>query len=253
MMCYIQKAGQNYLVTIAKQKYLIKNRLNIYCLTHLANPHMFPGIFSRVMFAMSRGRKLVLATHNVHKQEEMNALLNHMGIDILGLDEYPQIGDIEETGTTLIENSFIKARTVFQITGLPALADDTGLEVDALDGAPGVYSARYAGENPTFQDNVNKLLGKLEGLREKERTARFRTVISFVDGTRELHAEGVVEGIITLDSRGADGFGYDPIFLPEGYGLTFAQMSQAEKNKISHRGRALIKMKKLLEPYLKKE
>ncbi len=213
---------------------------------------MFLGIFSRVMFTMSRGIKLVLATHNIHKQEEMNALLADMGIVIVGLDAYPQIGDIEETGTTLIENSFIKARTVHELTGLPSLADDTGLEVDALDGAPGVYSARYAGKNPSFEDNMNKLLTELQGLPEDRRTARFRTIISFVDGSRELFSEGIVEGIITLNTKGEDGFGYDPIFQPEGQDLTFAEMTQNEKNKISHRGRALIKMRKLLEPYFKK-
>ncbi len=213
---------------------------------------MFLGIFSRVMFTMSRGIKLVLATHNIHKQEEMNALLADMGIVIVGLDAYPQIGDIEETGTTLIENSFIKARTVHELTGLPSLADDTGLEVDALDGAPGVYSARYAGKNPSFEDNMNKLLTELQGLPKDRRTARFRTIISFVDGSRELFSEGIVEGIITLDTKGEDGFGYDPIFQPEGQDLTFAEMTQNEKNKISHRGRALIKMRKLLEPYFKK-
>ena len=213
---------------------------------------MFLGIFSRVMFTMSRGIKLVLATHNIHKQEEMNALLADMGIVIVGLDAYPQIGDIEETGITLIENSFIKARTVHELTGLPSLADDTGLEVDALDGAPGVYSARYAGKNPSFEDNMNKLLTELQGLPEDRRTARFRTIISFVDGSKELFSEGIVEGIITLDTKGEDGFGYDPIFQPEGQDLTFAEMTQNEKNKISHRGRALIKMRKLLEPYFKK-
>jgi XTP/dITP diphosphohydrolase len=201
---------------------------------------------------MSRGIKLVLATHNIHKQEEMNALLADMGIVIVGLDAYPQIGDIEETGITLIENSFIKARTVHELTGLPSLADDTGLEVDALDGAPGVYSARYAGKNPSFEDNMNKLLTELQGLPKDRRTARFRTIISFVDGSRELFSEGIVEGIITLDTKGEDGFGYDPIFQPEGQDLTFAEMTQNEKNKISHRGRALIKMRKLLEPYFKK-
>jgi XTP/dITP diphosphohydrolase len=201
---------------------------------------------------MSRGIKLVLATHNIHKQEEMNALLADMGIVIVGLDAYPQIGDIEETGTTLIENSFIKARTVHELTGLPSLADDTGLEVDALDGAPGVYSARYAGKNPSFEDNMNKLLTELQGLPKDRRTARFRTIISFVDGSRELFSEGIVEGIITLDTKGEDGFGYDPIFQPEGQDLTFAEMTQNEKNKISHRGRALIKMRTLLEPYFKK-
>ena len=213
---------------------------------------MFLVIFSRVMFTMSRRRKLVLATHNVHKQKEMNTLLEHMGIRIIGLDQYPQISDIEESGTTLIENSFIKARTVHELTGLPSLADDTGLEVDALSGAPGVFSARYAGNDATFNDNVNKLLKELEGVPNEKRTARFRTVMSFVDQSRELYTEGIVEGLITLEQRGSDGFGYDPIFLPRSHKLTFSEMDLAVKNKISHRGKALMKMKQLLQPYFEK-
>ena len=202
---------------------------------------------------MSRQRKLILATHNTHKQKEMNAILESLGLNIIGLSEYPQIGDIEETGTTLIENSIIKARAVYELTGLPSLADDTGLEVDALDGAPGVYSARYAGEGASFLDNIKKLLRNLEGVSELNRIARFRTVVTFIDGSRELYSEGIVEGIITADQKGSGGFGYDPIFLPKGSQSTFSEMTQMEKNKISHRAKALIKMKKLLEPYFKKE
>ncbi|HIB04179.1 MAG TPA: XTP/dITP diphosphatase [Candidatus Marinimicrobia bacterium] len=201
---------------------------------------------------MSRRRKLVLATHNSHKKREMNTLLAPLGISIVGLDDFPQIGDIEETGTTLLENSLIKARSVHQITGLPSLADDTGLEVDALDGAPGVYSARFAGENPTYEDNVNKLLSKLEGVSAEKRTARFRTIIAFVDGRRELFAEGIIEGLITVEPCGHEGFGYDPIFLPEPESKTFAEMSQERKNQISHRGRALAKMQKKLNNYFNK-
>lgn len=201
---------------------------------------------------MSRRRKLVLATHNSHKKREMNTLLAPLGISIVGLDDFPQIGDIEETGTTLLENSLIKARSVHQITGLPSLADDTGLEVDALDGAPGVYSARFAGENPTYEDNVNKLLSKLEGVSAEKRTARFRTIIAFVDGRRELFAEGIIEGLITVEPCGHEGFGYDPIFLPETENKTFSEMSQERKNQISHRGRALAKMQKKLNNYFNK-
>ena len=201
---------------------------------------------------MSRQIKLVLATHNSHKQREMNAILSHLGIIIVGLDDFPQIGEIEETGSTLLENSLIKARTVHEITGLPSLADDTGLEVDALDGAPGVYSARYAGNDPSFEDNINKLLFELKGVPLEKRNARFRTVISFVDGNEELISEGVIEGIIINGSRGISGFGYDPIFQPNSYNKTFAEMGQDEKNLISHRALALEKMKNMLEPYLKK-
>jgi XTP/dITP diphosphohydrolase len=201
---------------------------------------------------MSRRRKLVLATHNSHKKTELNTLLAPLGISIVGLDDFPQIGDIEETGTTLLVNSLIKARSVHQITGLPSLADDTGLEVDALDGAPGVYSARFAGENPTYEDNVNKLLSKLDGVTAEKRTARFRTVIAFVDGKRELFSEGIIEGLITVEPHGHEGFGYDPIFLPETERKTFAEMSQKMKNQISHRGRALARMQKKLNNYFNK-
>ena len=202
------------------------------------------------MFTMSRRRKLILATHNTHKQKEMNALLDSLGVNIIGLDEYPQIGDIEETGTTLIENSFIKARAVYKSTGLPSLADDTGLEVDALDGAPGVYSARYAGEDASFLDNIEKLLRNLEGVSELNRTARFRTVVTFVDGSRELHSEGIVEGIITADQKGSGGFGYDPIFVPIGYKKTFGEMNFDYKERISHRSIAFKKMKTYLERFI---
>ena len=182
----------------------------------------------------------------------MSALLSHLAIIIVGLDDFPQIGEIEETGTTLLENSLIKARTVHELTGLPALADDTGLEVDALDGAPGVYSARFAGENPTYEDNVNKLLSKLEGVSTEKRTARFRTVIAFVDDRMELFAQGIIEGLITVEPRGHGGFGYDPVFLPATEGKTFSEMSQERKNQISHRGRALAKMQIKLNVVVKK-
>ena len=201
---------------------------------------------------MSRRRKLVLATHNSHKKTELNTLLAPLGISIVGLDDFPQIGDIEETGTTLLVNSLIKARSVHQITGLPSLADDTGLEVDALDGAPGVYSARFAGENSTYEDNVNKLLSKLDGVTAEKRTARFRTVIAFVDGKRELFSEGIIEGLITVEPHGHEGFGYDPIFLPETERKTFAEMSQKMKNQISHRGRAMARMQIKLNNYFNK-
>ncbi len=201
---------------------------------------------------MFRQKKLVLATHNSHKKEEMNLLLSPMGITIVGLDDFPQIGDIEETGSTLLENSLIKAHTVYKMTKLPSLADDTGLEVDYLNGHPGVYSARYAGESPSYNDNINKLLSELADLPISKRGAKFRTVISFFDGKTELNTEGVIKGIITLSPFGRRGFGYDPIFQPEFFNRTFAQMDPDEKNKISHRGKALVKMKTILENYFDK-
>jgi len=197
--------------------------------------------------------KLVLATHNLHKKMEMNSILSSLGILIVGLDQFPQIGDIEETGSTLLENAFIKARTVYELTGLPSLADDTGLEVDSLDGAPGVYSARYAGKNPTYQENCSKLLLNLKGYPNEKRVASFKTVIAFVDGEIEHSTEGVVKGLIVKKYRGVDGFGYDPIFQPESQKLTYAEMDADEKNRISHRFKALDKIKEFLTSYFNRK
>ena len=228
----------------------IKERLNS-CFKHCFLIG-FPAFFRKVSVIMSRQKTLVLATHNIHKQTEMNFILSRLGVIVIGLDQFPEIKSIEETGTTLIENALIKARTVHEITGLPSLADDTGLEVDALNGAPGVYSARYAGENATFDDNVNKMLIALNGIPYDKRRARFRTVLAFVDSNSELSEDGVIEGRIINKARGKDGFGYDPIFQPERYDITFAEMTPEEKNRISHRARALEKMKKILKIYFEK-
>ena len=195
---------------------------------------------------MFRRQTLVLATHNPDKQAEMNAVLSDLGLDVIGLDQYPEIDDIPENGTTLLENALIKARAVHLKTGFPALADDTGLEVDALHGAPGVYSARFAGEDATYQDNVKKLLSVMAGVSRQNRTARFRTVVALIDSDTELWTEGIIEGLITREQRGAGGFGYDPIFEAADTGKTFSEMSAAEKNEISHRARALQKMRKKL-------
>ena len=195
---------------------------------------------------MFRRQTLVLATHNPDKQTEMNAVLSDLGLDVIGLDQYPEIDDIPENGTTLLENALIKARAVHLKTGFPALADDTGLEVDALRGAPGVYSARFAGEDATYQDNVKKLLSVMAGVSRQNRTARFRTVVALIDSDTELWAEGIIEGLITREQRGAGGFGYDPIFEAADTGKTFSEMSAAQKNEISHRARALQKMRKKL-------
>jgi len=201
---------------------------------------------------MSRRKILVLATHNIHKQTEMKFILSRIDVTVIGLDQFPEIKSIEETGITLIENALIKARTVQKITGLPSLADDTGLEVDALNGAPGVYSARFAGENATYEDNVNKMLIALKGIPYDKRRARFRTVLAFVDSNSELSEDGIIEGRIINNARGEDGFGYDPIFQPENYDITFAEMTSEEKNSISHRARALEKMKQILKTYFEK-
>ena len=195
---------------------------------------------------MFRRQTLVLATHNPDKQAEMNAVLSDLGLDVIGLDQYPEIDDIPENGTTLLENALIKARAVHLKTGFPALADDTGLEVDALHGAPGVYSARFAGEDATYQDNVKKLLSVMAGVSRQNRTARFRTVVALIDSDTELWTEGIIEGLITREQRGAGGFGYDPIFEAADTGKTFSEMSAKQKNEISHRARALQKMRKKL-------
>ena len=192
-------------------------------------------------------KDIVIATHNPDKKKEILIALRELGVNILFLDNFPEIGEIEETGSTLLENSLIKARTVSAITGIPAIADDTGLEVDALNGAPGIYSARYAGINVSYEDNVRKLLSEMSSTDMDSRTARFRTVVSFHSQNKELWAEGVIEGSITMGAIGTGGFGYDPVFKVEQTGKTFAEMTRREKNKISHRGVALEKMCKLLK------
>ena len=178
--------------------------------------------------------RFVLASANPDKAREIAAILE--GHDLVPWP--PEVPDVDETGTTLEENARLKALALVEATGEPAVADDTGLEVAALDGAPGVYSARYAGEGATYADNVAKLLGALEGV--ADRRARFRTVAlaRFPDG-HEVIAEGVVDGTIATEARGAAGFGYDPLFVPdEGDGRTFAEMTADEKHAVSHRGRA---------------
>lgn len=191
--------------------------------------------------------KIVLATHNKHKRDELQAVLRSeldSDVTIITLDEIePPIGEIEETGSTLEENAVIKARAVYDRLKLPTVADDTGLEVLALNGAPGVYSARYAGLDATYGSNIDKLLGELAPY--EDRTARFRTVIAFIDDRgQESLFDGMVKGIILSSRQGEQGFGYDPVFAPEEDNAkrSFAQMSADEKNAISHRGRALRKL-----------
>jgi XTP/dITP diphosphohydrolase len=241
--------------------------------------------------------KILIATNNPHKSEEIEAILADLpGIEILTLRDLEVVPpEPVEDGATLEENAYIKAREIHEATGLPTLADDTGLEVDALGGAPGVRSARYAGEDATYADNCAKLLEELaardeapaagaaradatrsdaarsdatrsdamrsdaarsDALRtdatrsDAPRRARFRSVICFVDGSRTLFAEGSVEGEIIREKRGDGGFGYDPLFVPEGETRTFSEMPPAVKNAISHRGRALAHLRRIIEPYL---
>ena len=191
--------------------------------------------------------KLVLATHNDGKILEMQYALKDISVDVITLKDFPYIDEIPETGQTLLENAFIKAKTVFNETGLPSLADDTGLEIDALSGEPGVYSARYAGENASYLDNCAKVLSKLDGVRPENRTARFRTIMAFVGKDKKFHCEGNVNGLIIDEMIGHNGFGYDPIFYYPKLEKTFAELKKDEKNSISHRGKALRNFCKILE------
>ena len=186
--------------------------------------------------------KIVIATRNRHKAVELKTLLHGAGYDAVQLDEIDpdgKISEVEETGTTFKENAFLKAQAIAKATGLPAIADDTGLEVDALEGAPGIFSARYAGENCTYEDNVKKLLRELSDIADDRRTARFKTVAVYVHKETELSAEGVVEGVITEKAEGVGGFGYDPVFSVLDMKKTYAQLADEEKNRVSHRGKAI--------------
>ena len=191
--------------------------------------------------------KIVFATANEGKVKEIKEILKDFPIEVASMKDMGITADIEENGSTFEENSLIKARTLVKLTGLPALADDSGLEVDYLNGEPGIYSARYLGRDTDYDYKNNYIINKLSDAKDKERSARFVCVISLVlpDG-REFVERGVVEGLIGYEQKGENGFGYDPIFyLPE-YGKTSAELSPDEKNKISHRGKALSAMKKLI-------
>ncbi len=183
-------------------------------------------------------KQFVFATNNLHKLQEVRAILGN-DFDVLSLQDINCLADIPETGVTLQENALIKASYVKDNYGYACFADDTGLEVEALDNAPGVYSARYAGDDHNSEHNVQKLLKEL--LDKKNRKARFRTVIAFLHNDQEFIFEGQVNGTIASETKGSSGFGYDPVFVPEGYKETFAEMGENEKNKISHRALAVQK------------
>jgi len=191
--------------------------------------------------------RFVLATHNPDKAAELVALLAMPGVELVSLAGWPAATAPEETGDTLLANARIKARAAVAATGLAAIADDTGLEVDALGGAPGVHAARYAGPGARYADNVAKLLRELAGVPGEQRTARFRTVCiaAWPDG-REISADGALAGAIADAPRVANGFGYDPVFVPNGETRTYAELTDAEKNAISHRARAAKAMRQLL-------
>jgi XTP/dITP diphosphohydrolase len=188
--------------------------------------------------------ELIFATNNKHKLTEIQSLIGNT-IVIRSLEEIGSTEDIAETANTLEGNAFLKAEYIFDKYKLNCFADDTGLEVEALNGRPGVYSARYAGDGHDFEANIDKVLSELNGI--ENRKARFRTVIALILGGEVHYFEGIVNGVIITKRRGGKGFGYDPVFLPDGYKETFAEMPLGEKNKISHRAKAVDKLVEFLK------
>ena len=195
-------------------------------------------------------RQIVLATQNKGKIKEFERLLAEYASDIqvLGLSEFPNLPDVAETGSTFIENSLLKSREVSAFTGLPAIADDSGLCIDFLNGAPGIFSARWSGVHGDDQANIAKALLELKDVAEKDRGAEFRCAVSLVfpkahpNHEIDIIEEGSLRGVITREPRGSAGFGYDPIFQPEGHELTLGEFAHGAKDKISHRGLALRKI-----------
>ena len=193
--------------------------------------------------------EIILATHNLDKCKELQNSFYSTNIKIYTLKDFPEIKDIIEDGSTLKENAFIKSRTVYNLTKIPTVSDDTGLFVDALNGAPGIYSARYAGKNCSYLDNVNKLLIDMKNITDSLRTATFKTITTYVSKDLELVAEGSVKGIITEKPKGNKGFGYDPIFYVPKLKKTFAEMDINEKQKISHRAKSINNLQKLFSEH----
>lgn len=192
-------------------------------------------------------KELVLATRNKDKGRELAALLGDLGIVIRTLAEFPDAPEVIEDGETCEANAVKKAVAIARYTGLPAVADDTGLEVEALGGRPGVYAARYAGEDATYEDNWRKLLRELEGVPREKRLARFVTVAALAEPNGPVRtATGSLEGFIAEKPAGTEGFGYDPVFCVPELGKTLAELSPEEKNRISHRGRAFAKVREIL-------
>jgi len=191
--------------------------------------------------------ELVLATRNPDKIREIEKILRELNISILTFKDFPDFPSIEETGKSLRENALLKARTLAKFTGKLSLADDSGLEVQFLKGAPGIYSSRFAGENASYEDNTRKLLSALKGVPYDKRDAVFRCVIALVTPEgKEMTVEGICRGKITISPKGEGGFGYDPVFQPEGLNRTFAEIPLEDKNRLSHRARALFKVKEVL-------
>lgn len=196
-------------------------------------------------------KKILLATNNKHKVEEIQAILKDLGYQVLARDQvYDGNSDIDENADTLAANALLKAQGLRNLVAesYMVLADDTGLFVDALDGDPGVHSARYAGDAHDDNANKKKLLKALEEVPEADRTARFKTVMALVEAGKDpVFIEGILEGAIATEERGEEGFGYDPLFIPQGYQISLGQMNPEEKNRISHRHNALIKLAEYLK------
>jgi XTP/dITP diphosphohydrolase len=193
-------------------------------------------------------KDIVLASSNAGKVREFNQLLKETGIEVQPQSAF-SIADIEETGLTFVENAILKARNAAELTGLPAVADDSGLEVDALDGAPGIYSARYAGESATDLQNLKKLLSALEDVEDERRTARFQCLMVYLRHARDPVPrifQGTWEGSILREVRGENGFGYDPVFFVPDQQCSAAELASDVKNRLSHRGQALVQLVKAL-------
>jgi XTP/dITP diphosphohydrolase len=198
-------------------------------------------------------KQIVLATRNRGKITELKALMQDFGIEVLSVADMEGVPEVEEDATTFLENSLKKAREISTATGIMALADDSGLVVDALNGAPGVYSARYAGDDATDEQNYLKLLDEIKDIPDGERTARFKCVMVLYHPSGQwISAEGACEGIISHEPTGSQGFGYDPVFFVPELGRSMAQLSSEEKNAISHRGNALKKLREMLPEFLEK-
>ncbi|MDA3838513.1 MAG: RdgB/HAM1 family non-canonical purine NTP pyrophosphatase [Candidatus Delongbacteria bacterium] len=191
--------------------------------------------------------KILLATHNKNKIIEIKNAFQELDIEILSLDDFPDLPDVIEDGDTLEHNSLKKAREIYEYSGITTLADDTGLEVEYLNGEPGVYSARWTGEGCSYEDNNRKMLKELNGVEFEKRSAVFRCVITLFGDNLQKSSEGVLKGKIIENFKGQKGFGYDPIFQPKGFSITLAEMSLDDKNKISHRGLAVKAMVEVIK------
>jgi XTP/dITP diphosphohydrolase len=195
-----------------------------------------------------RELKIFFATHNLDKKREIEYILTSKKIKVLYIEDFPDYPEVEETGKTLEENSIIKVLNGYSFTKLDTFAEDTGLFVESLNGEPGVFTSRYAGKNPSYQDNYMLLLKKMEDFKEDfKRKAYFKTVITFKTSEFMKQFEGVCEGRIAYRPEGEKGFGYDPVFIPDGFDKTFAQLDESEKNRISHRAKAVNKFIDFLE------